>query len=65
MPSTQSLKNTPDAQGVVIHEKRFSFERDGLTLTQDLGAFWEQQTGFPIPLGGILARQSLHITSHH
>ena len=57
------LKNTPGAQGVVIHEKRFSFAQDGLTLTQDLGAFWEQQTGFPIPLGAILTRKTLHLTS--
>ena len=57
------LCRVPGAQGVVIHEKRFSYAQDGLTLTQDLGAFWEEQTGFPIPLGAILARKSLHLTA--
>ena len=62
-PSTPTCADVPGAQGVVIHEKRFSYAQDGLTLTQDLGAFWEQQTGFPIPLGAILARKALDLTA--
>ena len=50
-------KNAP--QGVVIHEHRFTWKRDGLFLLQDLGAFWEQETGTPIPLGIAVARRSL------
>lgn len=50
-------------QGVVIHEKRFTYARDGLHLIQDLGAYWEQHTGYPIPLGTILARRSLNLAS--
>jgi len=57
------LLGTPGAQGVVIHEKRFTYARDGLTLIQDLGTVWEQQTGFPIPLGAILARRSLGMSA--
>lgn len=45
--------------GVIIHESRFTFQAHGLLLLQDLGAWWEQETGFPIPLGGIAARRSL------
>ena len=45
--------------GVIIHESRFTFQEHGLLLLQDLGAWWEQETGFPIPLGGIAARRSL------
>ena len=45
--------------GVIIHESRFTYPRQGLALVQDLGAWWEQTTGHPIPLGGILARRSL------
>ena len=55
----ENLLRTPGAQGVVIHEKRFTYERDGLTLTQDLGERWEAETGFPIPLGAIAARKAL------
>jgi 1,4-dihydroxy-6-naphthoate synthase len=45
--------------GVIIHESRFTYQAHGLVLLQDLGAFWEQETGFPIPLGGIAAKRSL------
>jgi 1,4-dihydroxy-6-naphthoate synthase len=47
------------SQGVVIHEHRFTFKRDGLHLIEDLGAFWEAQTQSPIPLGVIVAKKSL------
>lgn len=45
--------------GVIIHESRFTFQAHGLRMLQDLGAWWEQETGFPIPLGGIAAKRSL------
>ncbi len=45
--------------GVIIHESRFTFQAHGLWLLQDLGVWWEQETGFPIPLGGIAAKRSL------
>lgn len=53
----QELCNRPGTQGVVIHEKRFTYERDQLTLLTDLGDFWEQQTGYPIPLGAIVLKR--------
>ncbi len=45
--------------GVIIHESRFTFEAAGFTAVVDLGAWWEDQTGLPIPLGGIAASQRL------
>lgn len=45
--------------GVIIHESRFTFQEHGLRLLQDLGVWWEQETGFPVPLGGIAAKRSL------
>jgi len=45
--------------GVIIHESRFTFEAAGFTAVVDLGAWWEEKTGLPIPLGGIAARKSL------
>jgi len=53
------LCNRNGAQGVVIHEKRFTYQQDGLTLVQDLGEYWETQTGHAIPLGAIVVRRSL------
>ncbi len=45
--------------GVIIHESRFTFEAAGFQAVVDLGAWWEAQTGLPIPLGGIAARREL------
>ena len=54
----EELRTVPGTQGVVIHEKRFTYEADGLTLLQDLGEYWEAETGYAIPLGAILCRTS-------
>lgn len=45
--------------GVIIHESRFSFEQAGFSSVVDLGAWWEDQTGLPIPLGCIAAHKRL------
>jgi 1,4-dihydroxy-6-naphthoate synthase len=45
--------------GVIIHESRFTYRAQGLFCLQDLGLWWEQSTGLPIPLGCIAARRSL------
>jgi 1,4-dihydroxy-6-naphthoate synthase len=43
--------------GLVIHEARFTYPDYGLQTLVDLGAWWEDDTGLPIPLGAILARR--------
>ncbi|MDT8423191.1 MAG: 1,4-dihydroxy-6-naphthoate synthase [Desulfuromonadales bacterium] len=45
--------------GVIIHESRFTYQEHGLVAALDLGVWWEQTTGLPLPLGGILAKRSL------
>jgi 1,4-dihydroxy-6-naphthoate synthase len=45
--------------GLVIHEARFTYRAQGLSCLVDLGAWWEQTTGLPIPLGAIVARRDL------
>ncbi len=45
--------------GLVIHEARFTYPSYGLTALVDLGAWWESDTGLPIPLGAILAARDL------
>lgn len=50
--------------GVIIHESRFTFAGYGLSQVIDLGAWWEAETGHPIPLGGILARRDLGGAMH-
>ncbi|MCS7036621.1 MAG: 1,4-dihydroxy-6-naphthoate synthase [Saprospiraceae bacterium] len=45
--------------GLIIHENRFTYAQKGLICLTDLGAWWERQTGLPIPLGGIAVRRDL------
>lgn len=45
--------------GVIIHEGRFTYGEYGLECLQDLGQWWEEETGLPIPLGGIAIRRDL------
>lgn len=45
--------------GVVIHEGQLTFERNGLTLVEDLGRWWRERTGTPLPLGVNTLRRDL------
>ncbi|ASZ14699.1 1,4-dihydroxy-6-naphthoate synthase [Chitinophaga pendula] len=45
--------------GVIIHENRFTYQQKGLVKIIDLGEYWEQTTGNPIPLGGIFIRKDI------
>lgn len=45
--------------GLVIHEARFTYPDYGLSRVADLGDWWEEKTGLPIPLGAIIARRGL------
>ncbi len=45
--------------GVIIHESRFTYRSRGLVLVKDLGNWWEEISGYPIPLGGIAVKRSL------
>lgn len=51
-------KGDADA-GVIIHESRFTYASYGLKSVLDLGEWWENETGRPVPLGGILAKREL------
>ncbi|MBZ9714690.1 1,4-dihydroxy-6-naphthoate synthase [Deinococcus multiflagellatus] len=45
--------------GLIIHESRFTYPQHGLHKRLDLGAWWEGETGLPLPLGAILVRRDL------
>ncbi|TCS95858.1 menaquinone biosynthesis family protein [Hazenella coriacea] len=47
--------------GLVIHEARFTYPSYGLQLVTDLGQWWEEDTGLPIPLGAIIAKRNLDL----
>ena len=50
--------------GVIIHENRFTYQQHGLMKVLDLGEYWEEKTGLPIPLGGIVAKKNLGNNLH-
>lgn len=45
--------------GLIIHEGQLTYERAGLTNVVDLGAWWFEETGLPLPLGVNGIRKSL------
>ena len=45
--------------GLLIHEGQLTFADRGLHLVTDLGEWWFQQTGLPLPLGGNVIRKDL------
>ncbi len=45
--------------GLIIHEGQLTFQNQGLRLVVDLGVWWQEQTGLPLPLGGNAVRRDL------
>jgi 1,4-dihydroxy-6-naphthoate synthase len=45
--------------GLLIHEGQLTYADRGLRLVVDLGEWWFQQTGLPLPLGGNVIRRDL------
>jgi 1,4-dihydroxy-6-naphthoate synthase len=49
--------------GLVIHEGQLNFAQFGLKKVVDLGIWWKDETGLPLPLGGNVIRRD--IGPHH
>ena len=45
--------------GLVIHEGQLTYQQLGLKLIVDLGVWWHEKTGLPLPLGGNCIRKDL------
>jgi 1,4-dihydroxy-6-naphthoate synthase len=45
--------------GLIIHEGQLTFQNQGLKLVVDLGVWWYEKTGLPLPLGGNVVRKDL------
>ena len=54
----QVLEGKHDA-GLIIHEGQLSYSKSGLQRVLDLGKWWHEETGLPLPLGGNAIRRSL------
>jgi 1,4-dihydroxy-6-naphthoate synthase len=45
--------------GLLIHEGQLTYADEGLHLVADMGAWWYEETGLPLPLGGNVIRKDL------
>jgi len=45
--------------GLIIHEGQLTYKQLDLHLVVDLGVWWHEQTGLPLPLGGNCIRKDL------
>ena len=45
--------------GLLIHEGQLTYGEKGLRLIADMGAWWYDETGLPLPLGGNVVRKDL------
>jgi len=54
-----AVKSGEAAAGVLIHEGQLTFEQQGLAAVVDLGKWWKEETGLPLPLGGNVVRRDL------
>lgn len=45
--------------GLIIHEGQLTYANQGLSLIVDLGKWWHESTGLPLPLGGNVVRKDL------
>jgi 1,4-dihydroxy-6-naphthoate synthase len=52
------LRGEVDA-GLLIHEGQLTYKDDGLHLIADMGAWWLEKTGLPLPLGGNVIRKDM------
>ncbi len=64
MPFDQIMKAVNEKTvdiGVIIHESRFTYQKQGLQCVLDLGDWWEEETNLPLPLGCIAAKKEIGI----
>jgi 5,8-dihydroxy-2-naphthoate synthase len=55
----EAVKNEMVEAGLLIHEGQLFFPQLGLHRIVDLGIWWQERTGMPLPLGGNAVRRSL------
>ncbi|MCK4721558.1 ABC transporter substrate-binding protein [bacterium] len=55
----EAVKNKDVAAGVIIHEGQVTYEDEGLHCVGDLGKWWKEETGLPLPLGANVIKTSL------
>ena len=51
--------------GLIIHEGQLTYAQSGFTKVVDLGKWWKQETGLPLPLGGNVIRKDIPADIRH
>lgn len=54
-----AVQNDLVEAGLIIHEGQLFFPEKGLHKVIDLGIWWQEKTGLPLPLGGNAVRKAL------
>jgi 1,4-dihydroxy-6-naphthoate synthase len=54
-----AVKSGSVRAGVLIHEGQLTYGDEGLSAVVDLGRWWKDETGLPLPLGGNVVRRDL------
>ena len=55
----QAVQSGEVDAGLLIHEGQLTYKDDGLHLIADMGVWWRDKTGLPLPLGGNVIRKDM------
>jgi 1,4-dihydroxy-6-naphthoate synthase len=55
----EAVKNGRADVGLIIHEGQLTYARSGFQKVIDLGEWWKNETGLPLPLGGNVLRKDI------
>ena len=55
----EKVENGEVDAGLIIHEGQLTYKKQGFHKLLDLGEWWQQRTGLPLPLGGNAIRRTL------
>src|SRR3954471_10033238 len=54
-----SVRSGAAEAGLIIHEGQLTYANSGMECMVDLGAWWKERTGLPLPLGGNVIRKDI------
>lgn len=54
-----AVKSGKADAGLIIHEGQLTYKRSGFEKVVDLGEWWKNETGLPLPLGGNVVRRDI------
>jgi 1,4-dihydroxy-6-naphthoate synthase len=61
----EAVKNGRADAGLIIHEGQLTYARSGFQKLIDLGEWWKNETGLPLPLGGNVLRKDIPSRVQH